>query len=44
MGWPDTFDVMGDMSSSHLATKLKAQDTVDDTIEKREAVFLYWTT
>ena len=34
MGWPDTFDVMGDMSSSHLATKLKAEDTVDDTIEK----------
>ena len=34
MGWPDTFGVTANMSSSHLATKLKAEDTVQDTIEK----------
>jgi hypothetical protein len=28
MGWHDTFEVMANMSSSHLATKLKAEDTV----------------
>jgi len=39
MGWPDMFDVMGDMSSSHLATKLKAEDTVDDTIERGRQYF-----